>query len=417
MAALFCTTIANVQFFPVIDRMHAGNGRGQGLTLNSGTELVLLGIGACLAIWALSALTNVVKLRSTAIMICGSFVVWGLMTSIWSPNPILTAARILEFGVVVCTAVITTQFIVTAHRSSNSAATILARAFILSTLFLLIVNIIIWKTPIPIIGGVNGIQVHDQTVSADILAAYESDPDDHRTRTTLAYAHPLAAGNFFALTIICIMASSLSSTIKVIACPLAIFAIWMADARTALYVTPLVILLMLINKIKTYNVRLLVLSMSCIAMIWPIIYCSCVPAVSTADVDMGTLNGRTGLWEDVIKIVQDNWSTGTGYCASRFVLVTPARQWAEHAHNSFLEMALGAGIIGVVIYVLFVGYALRVIWQTQDELLSGVFIYCMAIGNINVITFVAGFEMFALLVALLSAQQSFTTLEIDQCQL
>ena len=65
-----------------------------------------------------------------------------------------------------------------------------------------------------------------------------------------------------------------------------------------------------------------------------------------------TLNGRTELWNHVIRLIWDGPVTGRGYYSSRFVLIG-AFDWAGQAHNSFLEVALGTGAPGVLLFSLF----------------------------------------------------------------
>ena len=71
--------------------------------------------------------------------------------------------------------------------------------------------------------------------------------------------------------------------------------------------------------------------------------------------DIYTLNGRTELWWDVVLLVQENWCIGVGFYGSRYVLMN-TWPWAGHTHNSFLEVALGTGVVGLVICTLFVGH-------------------------------------------------------------
>ena len=396
VVSLLFIVMAYIQFFPVVDRLHAGGGRGQGVTLNSGTELILLGIGTGVAALAAGALTvDATYISPQVVITCSSFALWSLLTAIWSPNQLLTVGKSLEFCVVVFAAVLITRLVTTANRLPNSVATTLAKVFILSIVFLIIVNLIIWQTPIPIIHG----EIYQSEVGVNV--------DNHRARATIAYAHPLFAGNFFALMIICILASNMSLVVKAAACPLVMLGIWMADARTALIVTPMVIILMLINRITTNSITLLI-NIVCLALV----LLAVAIMSNQTDTEISTLDGRTELWQDVIRLIQDNWYTGIGYYASRFILMTPDRPWAENSHNSFLEVALGGGIIGVVICILFMGYALWVVWRTRDGLLLGILTYCMAIGNINVIIFSPSLEMFILLVALLSAAQLDSPLRI-----
>jgi O-antigen ligase len=118
--------------------------------------------------------------------------------------------------------------------------------------------------------------------------------------------------------------------------------------------------------------------------------------------DIDTLSGRTELWWDVVLLVQKHWCIGVGFYASRYFLLN-TWDWAGHTHNSFLEVALSTGVVGLVICTLFVGHVARAIWRTRDGLLLGTAAYCMIIGNINPLIFYPGLQMFVLMVALIGS--------------
>ena len=118
--------------------------------------------------------------------------------------------------------------------------------------------------------------------------------------------------------------------------------------------------------------------------------------------DIYTVNGRTELWQDVVLQIQDNWCIGIGFYGSRYVLMN-IWPWAGHTHNSFLEVALGTGVVGLVICTLFVGHVARAIWRTRDGLLLGTATYCMIIGNTNPIIFYPCLQMFVLMVVLIGS--------------
>ena len=118
--------------------------------------------------------------------------------------------------------------------------------------------------------------------------------------------------------------------------------------------------------------------------------------------DIYTLNGRIQLWWDVVLLVQENWCIGVGFYASRYVLMN-TWPWAGQTHNSFLEVALGTGVVGLVICTLFVGHVALAIWRTRDGLLLGTATYCMITGITNPTIFYPGLQMFVLMVALIGS--------------
>ena len=125
-------------------------------------------------------------------------------------------------------------------------------------LFLIAVNVLVWKTPLPFETG------------EDVLAYGEVDAAATRPRAILAYAHPLLIGDLFALMIICIMSSDAPRAVKAVSCPLALLGIWVTDSRTSLVLTPLVLTLMAINKLrlKKRETRLLILFLIICLMIF-----------------------------------------------------------------------------------------------------------------------------------------------------
>jgi O-antigen ligase len=75
------------------------------------------------------------------------------------------------------------------------------------------------------------------------------------------------------------------------------------------------------------------------------------------------LNGRMPLWEWIVLEIADKPITGFGYACQRFVLPGFGEDWAiAHAHNLFLQVALGTGITGFFFFA-----------ATVASLLSGLF--------------------------------------------
>jgi O-antigen ligase len=118
--------------------------------------------------------------------------------------------------------------------------------------------------------------------------------------------------------------------------------------------------------------------------------------------DMYTLNSRTELWSKVMDHILAQPILGTGFFASRYLLIKDF-SWAGHAHNSFFEVQLTTGLIGLMLLGLFLVLVCREILLTKNGLLLGITIYCLIQGMVNPLLFNPGFAMFALMLALLSA--------------
>lgn len=74
-----------------------------------------------------------------------------------------------------------------------------------------------------------------------------------------------------------------------------------------------------------------------------------------------TFTGRTDIWTFAVQALQERWVTGYGFDAfwgSRAIWNLPeGKEWAavaSHSHNSYLDIALGAGLpgLGLVVWVL-----------------------------------------------------------------
>ena len=395
ICSLFALILAFIPLFPAVNAID-----GERTTLNGAIELALIGAGIALA--ALNVPDPAVTaayLRLPAVTIGGGFAMWAMLTTAWSPNPILTAGKSLELGLIIVAAALVVRLSVGARwasRPSSSVAIPLATAFVLVILFLIAVNVLIWKTPLPFETG------------EDVLAYGEVDAAATRPRLFFAYAHPLLIGDLFALMIICIISSDAPRAVKAVSCPLALLGIWMTDSRTSLVVTPLILTLMAINRLKKRETRLIMILLI-IFLLLALLALAAGGGGGTGaamdpktEKDIYTLDGRTELWWDVVLLVQENWCTGVGFYASRYFLMN-TWPWAGHTHNSFLEVALGTGVVGLVICTLFVGHVVRAIWRTRDGLLLGTAAYCMIVGNTNPIMFYPGLHMFVLMVALIGS--------------
>ena len=106
-----------------------------------------------------------------------------------------------------------------------------------------------------------------------------------------------------------------------------------------------------------------------------------------------SVTGRTEIWPDAIEKIFNgprSIALGYGYGVSRFVLNNGTRTFfAYHAHNTFLEVVLGAGLLGALPFFVLMGYSLR--WLARFSELC--------------LTFSAGFALraIAVIVAILSS--------------
>ena len=84
--------------------------------------------------------------------------------------------------------------------------------------------------------------------------------------------------------------------------------------------------------------------------------------IDFANMDTSTIF-RISIWQGSVRILEDFWMSGLGQGAEAFNRVFPfyalAASVAEHAHNTFLQMAIELGILGLVIFIGFLACFFR----------------------------------------------------------
>ena len=389
IAAIILIILAYIPFVPPVDVMAGG-----GTTLNGAMELTL--IVSAIGIMILSHIpikTNNLYL-TPAVTLSGEFTIWAMLTAIWSYNPILTAAKSLELGLITVAAILLVRLARNVSRVSYNISNYLVVAFVLAILCLIIANILIWRTPIPLRTDGN-------------VAAAVDDSTILRPRAVFAYAPPFQVADICSIAIICVLASNACRIIRLVTYLMFITGIWLSDCRAALATTILVTILMVINEIRISRTRLLIIFTICLLLaIVPITrYLSEFTLDSDTERDVYSLDGRTEMWWGVIQLIKQHWHTGVGFYGSRYVLIKDW-PWAGQAHNSVLEVTLATGIIGLVLYVLFINHAVRLIWRTRSTLLLGIFVYCILTGITGLNIFQPSIPMFVLMVALIDAEHA-----------
>ena len=384
-------------FIPLVPGMNAIGG---GTTLNGAIELgVDRGGGPPWRLNVPAPAVTAAYLRLPAVTIGGGFAMWAMLTTAWSPNPILTAGKSLEFGLIIVAAALVVRLSTGATgRPARRAvsATPLATALVLVILFLIAVNVLVWKTPLPI-----------EIDGEDVLAYGEVDATAKRPRAVFAYAHPLLIGDMLAITIMysIVRCAAGGEGFVLPAGPAGDLDDGLADLAPRDPAGPHVDG----NQQAQKKRNPIINDLDDLLVAGP-------PGPGRGgggrgtrvamdpktEKDIYTVNGRTELWQDVVLQIQDNWCIGIGFYGSRYVLMN-IWPWAGHTHNSFLEVALGTGVVGLVICTLFVGHVARAIWRTRDGLLLGTATYCMIIGNTNPIIFYPCLQMFVLMVVLIGS--------------
>ena len=332
-------------------------------------------------------------LKSPTFLLVSLFSFWAVLSSIWSSNPILTIAKSAELWFLVVAAAMLVR-LATQTLSSARLETILGLAIVLVTAGLLVGNLFVWGTPLPDTG--------DSSLPLHLI---DEEPSTIRPRLMLLYAHPLLTGDLLALGVISLFASNLKAFWKALLIPALFALLWLADARGPTGGLIVAVIGMSILKVRRNDVRAIVMLLAissalAIGLLFQDRLPSAVSALITDDVP--TLNTRTELWKKVITHIGDQPLLGTGFHASRYLLVKDFK-WGGHAHNSFLEVTLTTGVIGLTMLIGFVLYLFKRIVNTRNVLLLGATIYCLIQGMLNPLLFIPGLPMFVITVAVLNA--------------
>lgn len=392
------TALIVLSFIPLVPPVDVMEG---GLTTRGILEFGLMLAGlALMAAYGQAEGVLSFDLRSPTFLLVSLFTFWCVVSAIWSPNPILTIAKSSELWFVLVAASLFVRL--TQARSSAPVETIIGLAIVLVTAGLIVGNLFIWGTPLPDTGDASlPLQIVDEEAS------------NIRPRLILLYAHPLLAGDLLALGVISLFVSNLRTLWKVLLISGLVALLWLADARGPTGGLIVAVVAMTILKLRRNDVRAIVvlLAMSS-ALAIGLLFQEHLPAALSPLItdDVTTLNTRTELWGKTMGHIADQPLLGTGFHASRYLLVKDFK-WAGHAHNSFLEVALTTGAVGLTMLIGFVLYLFKRILNTGDLLLIGVTLYCLIQGMLNPLLFYPGLPMFVVAAAVLKAESTIASRE------
>jgi O-antigen ligase len=385
-------------FVPLVPPVEALEG---GMTTRGIIEfgLILAGL-ALLAIYLKLQGAFSFEVQRPGFLLISLFVFWSVLSSLWSPNPLLTIAKAAELWALALAAMMIVTLAARSHFSEGKLETILALSMIAVVGGLIVANIFYWGKPFPTTG--------DSSLALDVFG---DELSEERPRLILAYQHALLSADLLAITIICLFVSRLKQVLKgaLMAGLLALF--WLTNARGPAIALTVALVSLAILKVRRNNVRAIAVMLAIsLALAGVLVFQDQLPAVlrSAMTDDVYTLNSRTELWAGTLKSVLAQPILGTGYYASRYVLIKDF-SWAGHAHNSFLEVLLTTGLIGLLILFAFVGYVFKEISRTRSALLLGITLYCLIQGMLNPLFFYPGLAMFVLTIALLAPGPRQTT--------
>jgi O-antigen ligase len=387
--AMAAVALAFVPLVPPVDALDGGmTSRGM---IEFGLILAAL---ALLAIYLKTQGAFSFHLKSPAFVIITAFCWWSMLSFIWSPNPFLSIAKGLELWCVALAALMAATLASRSKFGEGRLATIFALALIAVIAGLLVANIFYWGKPLPSTG--------DTSLPLDLLGEELS---EDRPRLILAYQHALLTADLLAIAIISLFASDLRKIFKAILLPGLLALLWLTDARGATAGLTISIAAIVILKLKRNSARAIAAMLSLTVMVAGLLLVQDrLPALLRPFIsdDIFTLNSRTELWAKTLTYIFAQPILGTGYYGSRYLLIKDF-SWAGHAHNSFLEVQLTTGLIGLLMLSAFLVLVFKEIFTTKNALLIGVTLYCLIQGMVNPVLFYPGLGMFAVTLALMSA--------------
>ncbi len=389
--SLTMLALAFVPLVPPVDVLEGG-----GLTTRGAIEYGLIFAGVVLlALYAKTKRSLSFEPTAAPFLLVSLFTFWAVLSSIWSPNPFLTIAKSAELWLITLGAALAVSHAARTQAAPGELERGLALSLAAVIGGLLLANLFIWGMLLP-----------DTSDAALPLEVVGEEPSLERPRLILAYAHPLLTADFLALALISLAASKLKLTMKALLFPALLFLLWLASARgptvgLLIALGAMAVLRMRRNDVRAVAATLIISLCLAVGMFVQDSLVKAVPPLLTEDVY--TLNSRTELWTKTIEHISSNPIIGCGYYASRYLLVKDF-SWGGHAHNSFLEVFLTTGIVGLLMLLAFVAYLFRLILRTKNGLLMGVTIYTLIQGMLNPLFFYAGLPMFVIVVAALNAR-------------
>jgi hypothetical protein len=96
--------------------------------------------------------------------------------------------------------------------------------------------------------------------------------------------------------------------------------------------------------------------------------------------EITTGTGRSHIWHAVIDLIQQRPLTGWGYASSNYILPAFSEDIghpAPHAHNAFLQIMFSNGVIGLLLYVIFMVMMLVFCLISRDRMKLCMFLFIL----------------------------------------
>ncbi len=357
---MFLTIVA---FFALTPKpgLEAGSGA---MSLNKFIELGLLTLSSIIVTGLVLLGGCRMRLRSGGFFIVACYTLWAMVSSLWSPDMMLSLAKALELGML-CFISMGLVFYIR-HNSTDTAealANTLCWAMIASVIFLFMANFVIFGTPFHFSGPGWG----------------------RPPRLKIAYAHALDLVDLAALTGLAACATKMRVSVALGICGLMFLIIHYADGRSGLAFFLITMAVVWCRRVRSPTWSFLI-ALSGIAGFALVTLIAVLGPKHLLPDNLSTLQGRLPLWEYSITVIQDNALLGVGYYSARYFL-TDFAAWAGHAHNSYVEVLLTTGTVGAMLMIIFLLHAFKTAFSKGQILLSAMIVYIALESMFNPILF------------------------------
>lgn len=327
-----------------------------------------------------------IKLSSRVPLIVFVFCIWAMLSSLWSTNPILSFARGATLTILLYIAVCLVIYVRHVAADSVRAMSIVITTALLASIALLLVsNLFIYGTLF---------QFTDVTSWSGRLG-----------RLILAQSRPLETGELLSLAIVVTTLTVVRMGPRVALLCLLSWMLYLTDARNLIAFTPIALAFAWFQRGST-QLRFIMGAAATCGLFLLVTLAVSGDLSQILPSDIATLNGRTPLWAKSAGIVAENPLLGVGYYASRFYLMD-SHFFAGHAHNAYVETALGIGLVGLALLLAIFFIAVKLSVSSGNAVLTAIVVLCGLGSLFNPLILASNPHTFILLVmVLVVAEQS-----------
>jgi len=354
------------------------------LTPNRIIEISFLLIAASLLTASAIIFRTRIRFVRTPVYILLFFSLWALLSTLWSASPLYTFGKSLEFALLVYIATMISSlasYCPYSHKELLKSQ--LPYVLFLAVFLIIVANLVIYGAPFN----------------------FEEATPYRPSRLSLGTMTGLGSGELFALTLLVCIASSIRRDLKTICIISGMVLLVLTNSRSPIGIFLVAVLTMMYKTLRSSQSRFVFLFIMAFLLIILIILGDEI--YFRLPKDFATLNNRIGNWLFALDTAFENALVGVGYLASRESLIdfatyegTELHYWGGRAHNSYIEILLTTGIVGLGMLLYFVVYGFRRAIRSENLLFIGIFIYVIARGILDAILFTPGIAMFLLMLVM-----------------